>query len=255
MVFELFLTLATLLALVLIIIDKLFLKKSGLFSNNKRSIVIEYAYSFFPVLAIVLVLRSFVIEPFRIPSASMKPTLLIGDFILVNKSAYSLRLPAVGTKLVSISQPKMGDVVVFRHKASGKDIIKRVIGVPGCFIEYKNEQLFIDGKIVTTEFISKSYEDLLEVVKSKETLPNNVEHEIYHYPHANGRMNYKITSIIVPEGKYFVMGENRNDSEDSRFFGFVSENELLGKAVYIWLSLDLDNGFKIRVERFGKKII
>ena len=214
----------------------------------------EYAYSFLPVLAIVLVLRSFVIEPFRIPSGSMKPTLLVGDFILVNKSAYGLRLPMLGTKIVALGSPKIGDVVVFRHKSSGKDIIKRVIGVPGSYIEYKDEQLYVDNQLIKSEFVSKFYEDLLEIVKSKEFLLD-VEHDIYHYPHLARHVHYNFTSLTVPKNSYFVMGDNRNDSDDSRFWGFVSEDELLGKAIFTWLSIDTNGMFKIRFERFGKRII
>jgi len=254
MLFEIFLTLATLLCLGLVAFDKLFLRKSSAMFAKKRNIILEYAYSFLPVLAIVLVLRTFVMEPFRIPSGSMRPTLLIGDFILVNKSAYGLRLPILGTKLVALGKPKIGDIVVFRQKSSGQDIIKRVVGVPGSIIEYKNEQLYVDNQLMKTEFVRKFYDDLLEIVESKEDLLG-IEHYIYHYPHLAHRVHYNFTSVTVPNDCYFVMGDNRNDSNDSRFGGFVYGDELLGKAVFTWLSIDTNDGFKIRFTRFGKKIV
>jgi signal peptidase I len=251
MLFEMFLTLATIACLGLIVFDKLFLRKKA---KAKRASLIEYGYSFFPVLC----LRTFVMEPFRIPSGSMIPTLLVGDFILVNKFSYGVRLPVLGTKIISIGSPKIGDVVVYRSKSSDQDIIKRVVGVPGSVVEYKDELLYIDHQLVKTEFVAKFYHDLLEIKESKEFLPGGVVHNIYHYPHMAGRMPYKYTSVIVPEGKYFLMGDNRNDSADCRFTGFVPESELLGKALYTWLSIDTSNGLKglkIRFSRFGKKIV
>lgn len=260
MLFEMFLTLATVLCLILVICDKLWFSKRArkrTFTAAKRSFIIEYAYSFLPVLAIVLVLRTFVMEPFRIPSGSMRPTLLVGDFILVNKSAYGFRLPMLGTKIYETGTPKVGDVIVFRHKSSGKDIIKRVVGVPGSVIEYKNEQLYIDNHPMQTEFVSRFNKDLIEIVESTEFLPG-LEHKIYQYPHLMGLMRYKFTSVTVPKDRYFVMGDNRHDSDDSRFWGFVSEDELLGKAVFTWLSVDTSNGLTgltVRFDRFGKRII
>jgi len=240
-------------------IDALFFKKKRLLRNNETKDthepkLAEYARSFFPILLIVLVLRSLIAEPFRIPSGSMKPTLLEGDFILVNKFTYGLRLPVTGTKFVKMGEPKRGDILVFRYpKDTSIDFIKRVVGVPGDKISYKDKVLYLNGEAVVQEFTGKmtdisSWGQTRAVNRYKEKLPNK-SHDIFVQP-GEGK-NFE--EITVPEGKYFVMGDNRDNSEDSRVWGFVAEELILGKAFYIWLSWD-GVSKDIRWSRIGHSI-
>ena len=210
----------------------------------QEPLLVDYARSFFPVFFIVLVLRSFLYEPFRIPSASMMPTLLIGDFILVNKFDYGIRLPVLDTKVIDIGKPRRGDVVVFRYPVDPSiPFIKRVIGVPGDHIVYKNKTLYINGVEVketddgTFYGAGASFVDH-GLTQRLETLPNGVTHDILLYPFRSS-MNVDIT---VPQGKYFVMGDNRDDSKDSRYWGFVPDENLIGHASLIWMNWDIKNG-------------
>lgn len=197
---------------------------------------VEYARSFFPVVLVVLLLRSFLVEPFRIPSGSMMPTLLIGDFILVNKFTYGLRLPVLHTKIVEMGEPKRGDIVVFRFpKDPTVDYIKRIIGVPGDKIRYENKQLYINGEPMKQTSLGY-YEG---AGQGDEALLNEelgtVSHDILirrHDPFAKGG------EFVVPAGHYFAMGDNRDNSNDSRFWGPVPEANLVGKAFFIWMSWD-----------------
>ncbi len=191
--------------------------------------LVDLSRSFFPVLAIVLVLRSFLVEPFQIPSGSMLPTLEVGDFILVNKYAYGLRLPVAGTKVVDIGDPERGDVMVFRYPKDGEtNYIKRVVGMPGDRIRYRNKQLFINGEQVESRFIAR----LPPVELRRETL-DDVEHDVFltmGRPGAGGEGEW-----VVPEGHYFVMGDNRDNSNDSRYWGMVPDELVVGKAFAIWM--------------------
>jgi len=208
----------------------------------REPLLVEYARSFFPVLALVLVLRSFIFEPFRIPSGSMMPTLLVGDFILVNKYAYGVRLPVVHTKIVDVGEPQRGDIAVFRYPRQPElDYIKRIVGLPGDQIAYYNKTLFINGEPAAME--SQGYyepdgdapdSDLLEV---REQL-GEVEHRILISP---GKPGFD-GEYVVPEGHYFAVGDNRDNSNDSRFWGFVPEENLVGKAVMIWFNWNFDDG-------------
>ncbi len=217
-------------------------------------LLVEYAKSFFPVLLIVLVLRSFVFEPFRIPSGSMIPTLLVGDFILVNKFSYGVRLPVLNTKFIEVSKPKSGDVAVFRFPGDPSlDYIKRVIGVPGDHIRYVNKSLFINGKPAKLEKIGAFQppdsklpaQNLLEL---KEDL-QGVEHR------ALVSLDKRIINgeWVVPAGHYFVMGDNRDNSNDSRYWGFVPEENLVGKAMIIWMHWNWKTG-GLAWERLGNRI-
>lgn len=204
---------------------------------------VEYAKSFFPVLFVVLVLRSFVIEPFRIPSGSMKPTLLVGDFILVNKFAYGLRLPVINTRIFATGEPQRGDIMVFRFPENPKqDYIKRVVGLPGDRIDYYGKVLYINGKAMPQEFIGL-YEDPEKNGGSagaklmKENLMG-VEHDILIMAQ---RMSIE-KEYVVPPGHYFAMGDNRDNSNDSRFWGPVPEENLVGKAFFIWMNWNFQDG-------------
>lgn len=212
---------------------------------------VEYARSFFPVLLIVLILRSFVAEPFRIPSGSMLPTLEIGDFILVNKFAYGVRLPITHQKIVEVDKPETGDVVVFRYPQNPKvDYIKRLVGVPGDTVRWDNKELYINGKSVEREAVGE-YEarDQHNVIRPtfrlKEKL-GEVEHDMLVVPGTGGRSG----EIVVPEGHYFVMGDNRDMSNDGRMWGLVPEENLVGKALLVWLHFNW-NGDGVNFSRIG----
>ena len=198
---------------------------------------IESARSVFPVLLLVLVLRSFVYEPFQIPSGSMEPTLDVGDFILVDKHAYGLRLPVTGTRILETGQPERGDVMVFRQPGHLQtNFIKRVVGLPGDRILYKRKTLYINGQQVMENALASTTaaphdEDGAQQAFSETLGP--VTHSINKDPdfpnqQAEGQW-------VVPAGHYFVMGDNRDRSNDSRFWGFVPEANLVGKAIYIWM--------------------
>lgn len=222
--------------------------------GHKANWVVDFARSFFPVLLAVLVLRAFVVEPFRIPSRSMVPTLLVGDFILVNKFDYGLRLPVFHNKFVDLGEPERGDVMVFRYpRDPSVDYIKRVIGLPGDTIAYRGNQLFVNGEPVAYKPVGLYTGDGAPRVPTQldiETLPGGVEHPILDELDRPGPPQPTVT---VPPHHFFVMGDNRDNSADSRIWGFVPEKNLIGKAFMIWLSIDFDN-FGIRWSRVGSGI-
>lgn len=214
---------------------------------------VEYGASFFPVILLVFVLRSFVVEPFKIPSGSMIPTLQVGDFILVNKFTYGIRLPVINKKIIDVGEPKRGDVMVFRYPEDPSlDYIKRVIGVPGDKVEYQNKRLTINGKpIETTRIDDYLHPERLYYSKQYVEKTDGVEHRILNdddapafisdvsrFPQRNNCL-YNNSGVIctVPPGHFFMMGDNRDNSRDSRFWGFVPEENIVGKAFFIWLNL------------------
>jgi len=230
----------------------------------REPLLVEYARSFFPVILIVLVLRSFLFEPFRIPSSSMMPTLLVGDFILVNKYTYGVRLPVLHTKVIEVGDPKPGDVAVFRFPRNPSvDYIKRVVAVPGDQVSYQNKVLYLNGKPVPQTSIGRytgigSGNRATGSLHSMETVAD-VEHGILIEAAAPdftyGCQVLQQGAVTVPSGKYFVMGDNRDNSNDSRCWGFVPEEHLVGKAFGIWMSWDWERpGFPIAWERLGKSI-
>ena len=224
---------------------------------------VEYAASFFPVLLVVFLLRSFVAEPFKIPSSSMRPTLEVGDFILVNKFAYGLRLPIIEKKIVPIADPQRGDVVVFRYPLNpSQDFIKRVIGVPGDTVVYQDKRLTVNGapwpqradgtygylEGLRFETLSRFRETVEGSPSPKEhaaaadpTLPSVNPGQVRAFP---GRENCDYNpdgsgfTCKVPPGHYFVMGDNRDRSDDSRYWGFVPDDHLRGRAFFIWFNWD-----------------
>ena len=251
--FALILTALTLLCFAFWLLDKLVFAKrrAAAGPDAKPNEFIDFFASLFPVLAIVLVLRSFIYEPFRIPSSSMMPTLLIGDFILVNKFAYGVRLPVTNTLLFETGAPERGDVAVFRFPGrdvplptdppAGTDYIKRVIGVPGDTITVFENRLVVNGTPV-----EYGPEDIFVGVGAPEAVrmtgaARASEALVPGEPHAilvrwSGQMAYGNQTVTVPEGQYFVMGDNRGASDDSRFWGFVPESHLAGRADLIWLN-------------------
>jgi signal peptidase I len=192
---------------------------------------IEYSGSFFPVLLIVFILRSFLYEPFQIPSGSMIPTLKVGDFILVNKYSYGLRLPVLGTKVTSFGSPKRGDVMVFFPPNDDRYFIKRVIGLPGDKIKIVNNQLYVNGEAAKQTALSVASSDPRFILASEELTGVNHQMQKGQIPGRLGR-NF---SISVPQGHYFMMGDNRDNSSDSRVWGPVPEKNIVGKAVLVWM--------------------
>jgi signal peptidase I len=211
---------------------------------SKEPLLVEYGKSFFPVLAIVLVLRSFLLEPFQIPSGSMKPTLEVGDFILVNKFAYGIRLPVIDTKVIDVGDPQRGDVMVFRYPSNPSiNYIKRVVGLPGDRITYtQDKRLLVNGQSVAESLLGVEPGSLGRTLVYREKL-GEVEHLIRKQIHRNVRAG---DEWLVPQGHYFMMGDNRDDSNDSRYWrdsaiaqeswGMVPDRNIVGKAFAVWLS-------------------
>tara|TARA_B110000879_G_scaffold193831_1_gene261075 strand:- start:562 stop:1326 length:765 start_codon:yes stop_codon:yes gene_type:complete len=198
---------------------------------------IEQGASFFSVFLIVFFVRSFVVEPFRIPSSSLEPTLLVGDFLLVNKFSYGLRLPVLEKKIINISAPLRGDVVVFRWPPNDKfDYIKRVIGMPGDKIDYHNKVLTINGIEAKQSVIEMTGftdgQGIVQAVERRQEALGDVTHDIFINP-AKEVFDFNVT---VPKGQYFVMGDNRDHSSDSRYWGFVPDENLRGHAFFKWMS-------------------
>ncbi|MGH8177113.1 MAG: signal peptidase I [Steroidobacter sp.] len=206
--------------------------------NVREPVIVEYARSFFPVILIVLLIRSFLFEPFRIPSDSMMPTLLDGDFIFVNKYAYGLRLPVVNRKIASIGEPQRGDVIVFRLPSDpATNYIKRLIGLPGDHISVRGRQLFVNGELMPVDLTGVYQGHGHTGARMGTEDLGAIEHQVLYIPERYTR-DY---DEVVPAGHYFFMGDNRDNSRDSRFpeVGFVPERNLVGKAVRIWLNWDL----------------
>jgi len=250
--FSLLLVLLTGLTGLIWLVDSLFLKRRRMDRAVQKSIerprdpvVIEYSRSLFPVLLIVLLFRSFLFEPFKIPSGSMIPTLLVGDFIVVNKFAYGLRLPVVHTKFLPVADPERGDVVVFRYPVDPKvNFIKRLVGLPGDTISYRDKRLYVNGEEVSVEMQDrytsadvKCTTPRPDAIRFSETL-GGVKHDILIHEGSGSRDG----QWTVPEGHYFMMGDNRDRSNDSREWGFVPEENLMGRAVGIWLNFDYTKG-------------
>lgn len=244
---------------------------------------VDYARSFFPVALAVLLLRAFIFEPYRIPSDSMMPTLLDGDFILVDKFAYGLKLPITNTKILATGEPKRGDVVVFHPPIKPSEVwIKRVVGLPGDHVTVRNDRIMVNGKPVpfsvvgtyddgcyanmqlATEILgTHTHEALLCPVPLRVTpnpLPGCKRRDTLGYvcggdpPGAESLLQPGVFDTVVPAGKYLMMGDNRDNSDDGRFWGFVTEQELLGKATYVWLNWDIDRAGGPIWRRVGTKI-
>jgi signal peptidase I len=249
------LLLATVITGTVWLFDALFLKKSRTKASGEP-ILVEMAKSFFPVILIVFLLRSFLYEPFKIPSGSMVPTLLVGDFILVNKFTYGIRLPVINKKIVEMNAPKRGDVMVFRYPEDpAKDFIKRIIGIPGDTVSYQNKRLTINGEAITTEKVGL-FTDVdermnmrqFEVFNEKVGEKNHTMMVDNNYPvigltsvrqftnKKNCAYNEMGVTCKVPDGHYFMMGDSRDNSDDSRYWGFVPEENIVGKAVLVWMN-------------------
>ncbi len=203
-------------------------------AHDDEPVVVEYARSFFPIFLVIFVLRAFLVEPFQIPSASMVPTLQVGDYILVNKYKYGVRLPVVRTKVFDWSEPQRGDVMVFYPPHKNKQYyIKRVIGLPGDVVTYRNKQLYVNQEMVPTEKLAVIPEGRVSYQLSLEQLgeTNHLVQSAVHKPSGD-------FSVVVKPGHYFMMGDNRDNSLDSRAWGQVPEKDIVGKAFAIWMHWD-----------------
>lgn len=222
--------------------------------GDKEPVWVEWGAGFFPVILVVFVLRSFIFEPFKIPSGSMIPTLLVGDFIVVNKFAYGIRLPVINKKVIDVGSPQRGDVMVFRYPEDPSlDYIKRVVGLPGDVIVYDNKKLTINGEPVARQkegdylhperlYYSQQYVEKLGAVEHR--LLNDADAPAFvpdaiNFPFREN-CTYNATGVTckVPEGHYFMMGDNRDNSRDSRVWGFVPDENIVGKATFVWLHMD-----------------
>lgn len=257
MIFVKLLMAATVITGLIYFLDILILKRIRP-KKQKPSLIVEYGKSFFPILLAVFIIRSFIIEPFKIPSGSMMPTLISGDFIVVNKFCYGIRFPVWNKTLLKIGKPNRGDIVVFHYpKDPSIDYIKRVIGLPGDEIRYENKELYINDKLVNKDFQGDHLHDMNAYANSFPSNlyrflagdPYRLEPNIYKHQkfiETLGDVRHSLLILdrpsgsntwIVPEGHYFTMGDNRDNSQDSRSWGFVPDELLVGKAFYIWLNL------------------
>jgi signal peptidase I len=214
---------------------------------------LDWTAGLFPVILIVFLLRSFLFEPFKIPSGSMVPTLMVGDLILVNKFHYGVRLPVINKKIVANHEPKRGDVMVFRYPPDPRlDYIKRVVGLPGDEITYANQKLSVNGQPVAVTSLGEYYdEDSLRYAPQWSEKLGEVEHKILVNPrlqaayggdlknfphHESCRYSVEGVSCKVPAGHYFMMGDNRDNSQDSRYWGFVPDENIVGRAFFVWMN-------------------
>ncbi len=220
------------------LLDSLFWRKKRV-AGSAEPVIVEYSKSFFPVILAVFLIRSFIVEPFKIPSGSMMPTLLAGDFILVNKFTYGLRVPILNNTFVELNKPERGDVVVFHFPPDPSiDYIKRIVGVPGDKIAYRNKQIFVNGEPVDMKLVG----DYQYVASGLNMITSKL------YTEQLGKVSHAVLldedsisidgETEVPAGHYFAMGDNRDNSKDSRSWGFVPDDNLVGKAFMIWWNFD-----------------
>ena len=228
----------TLILVVIVLVSGLIYGLDILYFKNRRGdsepgIIIDYSRSFFPVLFFVLLLRSFLFEPFQIPSGSMLPTLKIGDFILVNKFDYGLRLPVLGKTIYEVGQPSRGDVMVFKYPEDPNiNFIKRVVGIPGDTVEYRNKVVYVNGAMQTlTRVVPDGSLVVPPLTEEASEELGDREHRIWRRM-TQGR---DFPPIQIPEGQYFVMGDNRDNSNDSRVWGFVDDSLIVGRAFAVWM--------------------
>lgn len=232
--------------------DALWLRR-GRATGQREPWWVEYPKSFFPVILVVFFLRSFIVEPFKIPSGSMVPTLVVGDFILVNKFTYGIRLPVINHKIIDVNQPRRGEVMVFRYPDDPSlDYIKRVVGLAGDKIEYRDKRLFVNGvEAARTQLPDYLHRERISYSKQFMEKTGEVEYAVLieddapaavpfvqQFPfRENCAYNDSGVSCTVPQGHYFMMGDNRDNSADSRVWGFVPDRNIVGRAFFIWFNM------------------
>lgn len=248
MYFALFMVAILAITGVIWLLDILVWRKKRL-ADAQEPMMVEYAKSFFPIILVVFLIRSFLVEPFKIPSGSMMPTLLAGDFILVNKYTYGLRVPILNNVFVGMTHPQRGDVIVFHYPPEPTiDYIKRVVGVPGDRIQYRDKVLIINGQQLEQAYQDDYRYELQENNITAHRLQEDlagIKHDVlihdvpnrYDFGSLGDRLQNGET-VVVPEGQYFAMGDNRDNSADSRVWGFVPDKNLVGKAFFIWFNFD-----------------
>ncbi len=251
--FMLILTLIVVATGVITLLDWLIWSKKRKADNKKQSKIVEYSRAFFPVLLLVLVIRAFVVQLYRVPTGSLEPTVLPGDLIIVNQFDYGLHFPIGNFTLLKTGKPKRGDIALFYWPTHLKTIlVKRVIGLPGDHIVYKNKTLYINGKEMTKKFLGTAFDygnapGMTRLVDRYSENLDGVKHQIFLWPEGGETQNIDVT---VPKGDYFMMGDNRDNSDDSRSWGFVPARNLIGRAFGIVLSWDPVH-HKIRWARSG----
>lgn len=242
------------------LVDLLFFRRKRKAQERKQPLIVENAYSFFGVLLLVWIVRSFIVQPYRVPTGSLQPTVVPGDFLIVNQYAYGLRFPVINNKLVAVGEPKRGDIALFYAPKSPSIVfVKRVIGLPGDHVEYRNKVLYINGKEMKQTSLGQAMDDEPAIAGNpEEHIPVAVEEEdldgVKHriFVALEGGIVGDV-DVVVPPGQYFMMGDNRDNSDDSRMWGFVPENYLIGKAFGVFMSWDsLQN--RIRWDRIGKAV-
>ncbi|MBY0377862.1 MAG: signal peptidase I [Gammaproteobacteria bacterium] len=251
--FPIALVLVTVLTGIIYGLDKLFWAKKR-HKGKRTPALVDFSRSFFPVFFAVLLIRSFIVQPYRVPTGSLEPTVLPNDFLLVTQYSYGLRLPITNTRFIKISEPKRGEIAVFHFPVDPTvDYVKRIIGLPGDHIVYKDKTLYVNGVKAQQRYISSAidYEDGADLpAKLYEENLLGVKHSILINPDKEDNSTY---DFIVPQGMYFAMGDNRDDSFDSRAWGFVPEENLVGQAKFILLSYD-NKAKKLRWSRFGERL-
>lgn len=253
--FEVILIILMVASLVVLLISRYMLKA---YPDRKEGWLAEYSKSLFPVFFIVFFIRSFLFEPYKIPSASMLPTLKIGDYLFVSKFSYGIRLPLDWSHtIIPTGHPKKGDIVVFHWPVNPNvDFIKRVVGAPGDHISYINKTLTVNGKVIEKVSLGKVYDPYFDLthdidqstnkIQLYKTSNGGIEHYVYNFPWTDS-VSFK--DLVVPKGNYFVMGDDRDDSADSRYWGLVPEKNMVGKAQMIWFS---KGEGRIRYKRIGR---
>lgn len=256
------LTIAVAVTGLIALIDILFFRKASKAKGAKDSTLVEYCRSFFPVLLIVWVIRSFLIQPYKVPTGSLEPTVMPGDFIAVNQFAYGVKFPIGNHTMIPVGEPKRGDIVLFHYPPNPKVIyVKRLIGLPGDHIVYKNKVLYINGKEQKQRLLGHDFDygdgpGQTAPVDVYEEQLNGKWHKIFRRPGSNdGDFPMETDaagdfSYTVPKGSYFMMGDNRDNSADSRYFGAVPERNIIGKAFGVWMSWDPVHG-RVRWDRIG----
>jgi signal peptidase I len=253
------LTLVTILAGVICLVDIILRAKNKSKSNEatgkiKHPLIVDYARSFFPILLIVLIIRSFLFQPYRVPTGSLEPTIMPTALILVSQYDYGIRIPLWNKVIINVHQPKTGDIALFRWPVNPSvTFVKRVIGVPGDRVSYINKVFYINDKQVTQKFVKDAEEigdgNQTWPVKEYEENLNGIHYDVFVRP---DRPTQDFKNLVVPAGQYLMIGDNRDDSDDSRSWGFVSTENLVGRALLIWMSWDSQH-HRIRWDQIGSK--